>query len=123
MVGDCASRLKNRRGEPRTIDVASQLRRTPEPDLSFATTETVTYQRPELPPITDIARYYALSEEARWYSNDGPCAKRHRHRVSLTPVLGRRVGRRRVLRSGVERHLRDAPLAVHPADLVKCVHR
>ncbi len=55
------------------MDVASQLRSTGEPDVSFPTTETVTYQRPVLPPITDIARYYALSEEARYYSNGGPC--------------------------------------------------
>jgi dTDP-4-amino-4,6-dideoxygalactose transaminase len=52
---------------------AAQRRRSGGPDLSFPTTETLTYQRPELPAIGDIARYYALSEEARYYSNGGPC--------------------------------------------------
>ena len=44
--------------------------------LDFAQTETLRYQRPELPPLDDIARYYALSEEARFYANAGPCAQR-----------------------------------------------
>jgi dTDP-4-amino-4,6-dideoxygalactose transaminase len=52
---------------------AAQRSTTSRVDLSFPATEALTYQRPELPPISDVARYYALSEEARYYSNGGPC--------------------------------------------------
>jgi dTDP-4-amino-4,6-dideoxygalactose transaminase len=48
----------------------------PLPDLDFADNETIRYQRPELPSLTDVARYYALAEEARFYSNGGPCYER-----------------------------------------------
>jgi dTDP-4-amino-4,6-dideoxygalactose transaminase len=43
---------------------------------TFTDTETIRYLRPELPPLDDIARYYALSEEAHFYSNGGPCNQR-----------------------------------------------
>jgi dTDP-4-amino-4,6-dideoxygalactose transaminase len=62
-------------------------------ELDFGPRETIRYQRPELPPIDDIARYYALSEEARFYSNGGPCHERLSSRlaeyvgdVSVIPV-------------------------------------
>jgi dTDP-4-amino-4,6-dideoxygalactose transaminase len=59
---------------------SEQLGQTPAarsaPDLDFARTEPLRYQRPELPPLADVARYYALSEEARFYSNGGPCYER-----------------------------------------------
>lgn len=42
----------------------------------------VPYQRPELPSLDAIAAYYALAEEARWYSNGGPCATLLGHRVA-----------------------------------------
>ena len=35
--------------------------------------ELIRYQRPELPPLNDVSRYYALSEDAGFYSNGGPC--------------------------------------------------
>jgi len=38
--------------------------------------ERLRYLRPELPPLSDMARYYALSEETQWYSNRGPCYER-----------------------------------------------
>jgi dTDP-4-amino-4,6-dideoxygalactose transaminase len=44
--------------------------------------ETIRYLRPDLPPLSDIARYYALSEEARWYSNGGPCYERFARRLA-----------------------------------------
>lgn len=44
----------------------------------------VPYQRPELPSLAAITQYYALAEEARWYSNGGPCAT----------LLAQRVGER-----------------------------
>ncbi len=31
------------------------------------------YQRPQLPPLSAVAPYYAMSEAAHWYSNGGPC--------------------------------------------------
>ncbi len=31
------------------------------------------YQRPEFPPLAEVARYFEMSETARWYSNGGPC--------------------------------------------------
>jgi dTDP-4-amino-4,6-dideoxygalactose transaminase len=40
------------------------------------TPERLRYLRPELPPVDDLARYYALSEEKQWYSNRGPCYER-----------------------------------------------
>jgi dTDP-4-amino-4,6-dideoxygalactose transaminase len=46
------------------------------PDLEFARTERLRYQRPELPPLDEVARYYAVSEETRIYSNGGPCHER-----------------------------------------------
>lgn len=46
------------------------------PDLEFARTERLRYQRPELPSLDEVARYYAVSEETRIYSNGGPC---HEH--------------------------------------------
>jgi len=52
------------------------------PALDFARTEILRYQRPELPPITDVARYYALSEEQRFYSNGGPCHRLLTQRLS-----------------------------------------
>jgi dTDP-4-amino-4,6-dideoxygalactose transaminase len=52
------------------------------PDLDFADNETIRYQRPELPSLTDVARYYALSEEARFYSNGGPCHQRLSSRLA-----------------------------------------
>jgi dTDP-4-amino-4,6-dideoxygalactose transaminase len=52
------------------------------PDLEFGDHETLRYQRPELPPLSDVARYYALSEEARFYSNGGPCYERLSSRLA-----------------------------------------
>lgn len=33
----------------------------------------IRFQKPQLPPVAEIAAYYARSEEARWFSNRGPC--------------------------------------------------
>jgi dTDP-4-amino-4,6-dideoxygalactose transaminase len=35
----------------------------------------VPYQRPAPPSLAEVARYYALSEEARHFSNGGPCVR------------------------------------------------
>lgn len=47
-----------------------------EPDFDPVGPERVRYLRPELPPLEELARYYALSEEKQWYSNWGPCYER-----------------------------------------------
>lgn len=54
----------------------------PPTDGVFTAPALVPYQRPELPPVDAIARYYALAEEARWYSNGGPCASLLSERVA-----------------------------------------
>ena len=54
----------------------------PGPDLEFGEHETLRYQRPELPPLSEVSRYYALSEEARFYSNGGPCYERLSSRLA-----------------------------------------
>ena len=51
-------------------------------DLDFVELETIRYLRPELPPLDDVARYYALSEEAHFYSNGGPCHQRLASRLA-----------------------------------------
>jgi dTDP-4-amino-4,6-dideoxygalactose transaminase len=33
------------------------------------------FQSPELPGLDEVQRYYALSEEAGWFSNNGPCVR------------------------------------------------
>lgn len=33
----------------------------------------IRFQQPELPALSDVAKHYAMSEEASWYSNSGPC--------------------------------------------------
>jgi dTDP-4-amino-4,6-dideoxygalactose transaminase len=74
-----------------------QARPAPEPDLppAFSSAadildtqqpELLRYLRPELPPLSALATYYALSEENHWYSNRGPCYER------FSTELGRYVG-------------------------------
>ncbi|MGH3493177.1 MAG: DegT/DnrJ/EryC1/StrS family aminotransferase, partial [Sciscionella sp.] len=48
--------------------------------------ERLRYLRPELPPLEELARYYALSEERQWYSNQGPCYERFA--ASLADYVG-----------------------------------
>lgn len=33
----------------------------------------IRFQKPQLPPVEQIARYFADAEEIRWFSNRGPC--------------------------------------------------
>src|SRR4051812_8817186 len=44
--------------------------------------DVVRFLAPELPALTDVARYYEASEQARWFSNAGPCFE----------LLSRRLG-------------------------------
>ena len=43
---------------------------------------SVPYQRPWLPPGDRILEYYRLAEEARFYSNGGPCVQLLEQRLS-----------------------------------------
>ena len=36
----------------------------------------IRFQRPQLPRLSDVSEHYALSEEASWFSNGGPCVTR-----------------------------------------------
>lgn len=45
-------------------------------NLDIGQDETIRHERPELPPLQDVARYYALAEEARVYAGGGPCRQR-----------------------------------------------
>jgi dTDP-4-amino-4,6-dideoxygalactose transaminase len=42
----------------------------------------VRFQNPQLPPAEAIERYFHLSREARWFSNDGPCVRLLSERLS-----------------------------------------
>ena len=43
---------------------------------------TVPFLRPQLPPLDAVQRYYRLAEDARFYSNGGPCERLLRERLS-----------------------------------------
>ena len=43
---------------------------------------TVPFLRPQLPPLEAVQRYYRLAEDARFYSNGGPCERLLRERLS-----------------------------------------
>ena len=38
--------------------------------------ELIRFQALSLPPLSDVAPYFAESERSRWFSNGGPCASR-----------------------------------------------
>ncbi len=44
--------------------------------------DPVRFQQPELPSLADVAPYYALAEEAGFYSNGGPCAQLFAERLA-----------------------------------------
>lgn len=43
---------------------------------SPVTLETIRFQAPALPSLGEIAPFYAEAEQARWFSNGGPCVTR-----------------------------------------------
>ena len=45
-------------------------------------TVRVPLQRPDLPRLVDVQRYYERSEQARWYSNGGPCVSLLEDRIT-----------------------------------------
>jgi len=45
-------------------------------EIDIGRDELIRHERPELPPLEDVARYYALAEEARVYAGGGPCRRR-----------------------------------------------
>jgi len=59
---------------------ASDLAKRAHPD--FSDREPIRYLRPELPSLDEVARYYALAEDARFYSNGGPCHQRLARRLA-----------------------------------------
>lgn len=48
---------------------------------SWLVTDVVPFQRPSLPSIGRIERYYRMAERDHWYSNNGPCARLLRERL------------------------------------------
>ena len=57
--------------------------RSPRAEIgSAACPRPVRFQRPALPPAEAIERYLAMSRDARWFSNGGPCWKLLRARLA-----------------------------------------
>jgi dTDP-4-amino-4,6-dideoxygalactose transaminase len=54
----------------------------PASDAHVASAVAVPYQRPWLPPAERILAHYRRAEEARFYSNGGPCARTLESRLS-----------------------------------------
>jgi dTDP-4-amino-4,6-dideoxygalactose transaminase len=83
----------------------------------------VPFLRPQLPPLTDVAPYFRLSEEARFYSNGGPCERLLRERLSeyvggatAIPVNNATNGIMVALLGSTHRAgTRDRPLVVTPS--------
>lgn len=50
------------------------------------TAPLVRFQRPLLPPLEEVGRYFRVAEERRWYANGGPCAQ------LLAERIGERLG-------------------------------
>lgn len=42
---------------------------------------SIRFQTPELPPLDAVAEYFAMAEEARWFSNGGPCHEMFTERI------------------------------------------
>jgi len=91
--------------------------------LDFARTEPLRYQRPELPSLEEVARYYALAEEARFYSNGGPCHERLAARladhvggsVACLPVANCTLGLIVALREACGEPTAERPLIAVPS--------
>lgn len=47
-----------------------------------ATPAPVPFLRPQLPPLAEVQRYFTLAEQARFYSNGGPCERLLREKLS-----------------------------------------
>jgi dTDP-4-amino-4,6-dideoxygalactose transaminase len=83
----------------------------------------VPFLRPQLPPLADVAPYFRLSEEARFYSNGGPCERLLRERLSeylggaaAVPVNNATNGIMVALLGSTHRAgTRDRPLVVTPS--------
>ena len=83
----------------------------------------VPFLRPQLPTLRDVARYYDMAEQARFYSNGGPCEQLLRRRLSdylggvnCVPVSNATLGIMAALRATTElRGTADRPLVVTPS--------
>lgn len=84
---------------------------------------TVPFLRPQLPPLADVAPYFRLAEQARFYSNGGPCERLLRERLSehldgaiAVPVNNATNGIMVALLGGTHRAgTRDRPLVLTPS--------
>ncbi len=83
----------------------------------------VPFLRPQLPPLTAVQEYYRLAEDARFYSNGGPCERLLRERLSAyldgaftIPVNNATSGIMVALLGAVHQAgTRDRPLVVVPS--------
>lgn len=83
----------------------------------------VPFLRPQLPPLHEVGRYYGLAEQARYYSNGGPCERLLRGRLSdylggphAIPVNNATSGIMIALRAAIDIHgTGERPLIVTPS--------
>jgi dTDP-4-amino-4,6-dideoxygalactose transaminase len=81
----------------------------------------IPFLRPEVPPLDAIAPYFRLSEEARYFSNGGPCAReltaRLRERLGVSCVLVNNctIGLMLALRAAIGRPAGERALVVTPS--------
>lgn len=66
----------------RTVHGHSAAREAPAAPLDAGRAVEVRFQAPVLPTLAEIGRYYRMSEQARWYANNGPCARLLEHRLA-----------------------------------------
>lgn len=78
----------------------------------------VRFQAPLLPPLADVAAYYRLAEERRWYSNDGPCLQLLEQRLAAYVGEGARCLGVTNATVGLLLALREAATPVPGRDLV-----
>lgn len=84
---------------------------------------TVPFLRPQLPPLADVQRYYQAAEDARFYSNGGPCERLLRERLTeyldgatCIPVNNATSGIIVALLAATHRAgTRDRPLVITPS--------
>jgi dTDP-4-amino-4,6-dideoxygalactose transaminase len=84
--------------------------------------EPVRFLQPQVPALADAARYYALAEEAAFYSNGGPCHELLRGRLSerlrgahVLPVANCTLGLMVALRAALGEPTGTRSLVVTPS--------
>jgi dTDP-4-amino-4,6-dideoxygalactose transaminase len=101
------------------VTVADLATGLPEPAV---TREPVRFLQPEVPPLSAAADYYALAEEAAFYSNGGPCHELLRGRISqrlggahVLPVANCTLGLMVALRAALGEPTGERSLVVTPS--------